>query len=88
LSVVDLDERWVVFLSNRALSYVAGRHDAAADVTITAARETLLALGAGEMALADAVASGAVTAAGDAAALGDIIDHLDVFTGGFGVIEP
>ena len=29
-----------------------------------------------------------MTLAGDGGALSDIIDHLDVFTGGFAIIEP
>ena len=88
LAVTDLDERWVLQLSNRAISYVAGRHDDAADATVTADRDTFIALGAAEVALADAVAAGSVAIAGDAQALADVLDHLDEFFGGFGIVEP
>ncbi len=88
LEVTDTGERWVVELSNRALSAVAGRHDDAAQLTVSATRETLAALGAGEVALDDAIADGSIVAVGAPSALADIVDHLDVFMGGFAVIEP
>jgi PAS domain S-box-containing protein len=88
LDITDLGEQWTVFLSNRAISYVGGRHDDAADLTVSCTRDTIIALGAGEVALSDALDGGSVTLVGDGGALSDIIDHLDVFTGGFAIIEP
>ena len=88
LDITDLGEQWTVFLSNRAISYVGGRHDDAADLTVSCTRDTIIALGAGEVALSDVLDGGSVVLLGDGGALSDIIDHLDVFTGGFAIIEP
>jgi alkyl sulfatase BDS1-like metallo-beta-lactamase superfamily hydrolase len=88
LAITDLDEQWVLQLSNRAISYVRGRHDTAADATVTCTRDTLIALGAAETTLTDAVAAGTVVIDGDAQALADVLDHLDEFYSGFGIVEP
>lgn len=43
---------------------------------------------AGERTLDDAIDSGDLTVDGDAGALRTIVDHLDVFLGGFPIVEP
>lgn len=88
LTCTDDGQQWVVELSNRALSYRAGRRATAADADLAASRETLSGIGAGDLSVADAMAAGQLTCSGDADALSDIVDHLDVFMGGFGIIEP
>ena len=77
-------ERWVLGLANRALHSIEGRHESTADATIVMTRETLLAVVAGELSLDDAP----MEVEGDRMALRHIVDHLDVFTSGFAIIEP
>lgn len=88
LDVTDTGEQWVLMLSNRALSYSAGRHDDGADLTLTAAREVLMSLGNAEVTLADATADGSASVAGDPAAFTDLVDCLEPFMAGFAIIEP
>ena len=60
----------------------------AADAAVTTDRETLSAIFAGDLPLDDAVAQGRVVVVGDLAALRQLTDHLDVFMGGFPIVEP
>ncbi len=85
----DVDDRWVVGLSNRTVHYVEGRHADDADVTLSLTRPTLVALSALETTIDAAVADGAIEVVdGDPAAAGRIFDHLDTFMSGFGLAEP
>jgi alkyl sulfatase BDS1-like metallo-beta-lactamase superfamily hydrolase len=88
LAVTNLGEQWVVELSNRTLHYrqQAPRSDAHCSVTLT--REILAALVAGECTLAAAVDAGELVAVPDATPLARVLDNLDVFYGGFGIVEP
>jgi alkyl sulfatase BDS1-like metallo-beta-lactamase superfamily hydrolase len=88
LVVSDLDERWFVGLSHRALRYRIDKQVDDADASVTTTREVLTAVVAGERTLDDAIAAGDLSVAGDPAALHTIIDHLDVFLGGFPIVEP
>jgi alkyl sulfatase BDS1-like metallo-beta-lactamase superfamily hydrolase len=87
-TVTDLGEQWVLGLSNRALHYVAGRHDAGAAVTFALSKATLLEVAEAVRTFDDAIASGDATAEGDVAAAGLIFDHLDVFMSNFALVEP
>ena len=84
----DLDERWVLRLSNRALHAVTGRHDADAAVTFRLAKPVLLAIVAGSTTLLDAVAAGDATADGDVASADLIFANLDTFLTNFNLVEP
>lgn len=84
----DLDERWVLRLSNRTLHGVSGRHDANAAVTLRLASSVLRDVIRETTTFADAVAAGTAEAAGDVAATGMVFDHLDVFMTGFALVEP
>ncbi len=84
----DLDEQWLLGMSNRTLHYVAGRHEPGADVNITTTREVFSAVVAGETTLDIAVGAGELIVEGEIAALRQILDHLDVFMGGFTIVEP
>ena len=88
LVVSDLDERWFVGLSHRALRYRVDKQVDDADATVTTTREVLTTVVAGERTLDDAIDSGDLTVDGDADALRTIVDHLDVFLGGFPIVEP
>jgi alkyl sulfatase BDS1-like metallo-beta-lactamase superfamily hydrolase len=88
LEFPDIEQRWTLGLSNRAVHYRSDRYLADADLTVTTTRETLSQIVAGETTIAAAVEAGQLTADGDLTALHQIIDHLDVFMGGFPIIEP
>jgi alkyl sulfatase BDS1-like metallo-beta-lactamase superfamily hydrolase len=88
LVVSDLDERWFVGLSHRALRYRIDKQVDDADATVTTTREVLSAVVAGERTLDDAVDTGDLAVDGDTGALRTIVDHLDVFLGGFPIVEP
>lgn len=88
LVVTDVDEQWLVELSNRTLHYRCGRRAATVDVRLEMTLETLAAVVAGERTLAEAEAAGDLRAVGDLGAFAQIIDHLDVFYGGFAIVEP
>ena len=85
----DLDERWVLRLSNRTLHAVAGRHDDDAAVAFRLTRPTLLRL-VRRLAstVAAAVEAGELEADGDLAAADAIFGHLDVFMTNFALVEP
>ncbi len=78
----DVDEDWVLGLSNRALHTVAGRHDDAAALTMRLTRSQLLAVIDGEGSFAD------VEHWGDLAAADAIFGHIDVFMSMFPLVEP
>jgi alkyl sulfatase BDS1-like metallo-beta-lactamase superfamily hydrolase len=84
LDITDLDEQWVVRLSNRSLHGGRG-HDAAADATLRITRSSLYALIEGNLALDD---RSAIDASGDLGAAGHVFGHLDVFLTNFGLAEP
>jgi alkyl sulfatase BDS1-like metallo-beta-lactamase superfamily hydrolase len=86
-SFTDLDEAWVLGMSNRAL-HALHRHDRDADVTVTLTKPTLLQIVGGETTFADAIAAGDVEAVGDTGAIGRIFDHLDTFMTNFAIVEP
>lgn len=88
LVVSDLDEQWLVELSNRTLHYRRGRRAPTVDVRIVTTHEVVAALVAGERSIDDVVAAGELVADGDLAALARVLDHLDVFYGGFPIVEP
>lgn len=88
LHVTDLDEQWCVGLAHRALRYRLGKQSPTAAASVSATREVLSQVVAGERTLDDALAAGDLTIDGDDGALRVIIDNLDVFLGGFPIVEP
>ena len=84
----DLDEKWVLGLSNRTLFHVQGRHDSRASVTVTLSRLTLVAVVTQETTFMDEIQAGNITIEGDPAALLMIFGNLDTFAVGFHVVEP
>ncbi len=88
----DLGEQWVLGLANRALHAVPGRHDPAAEVTITTTKPVLYKVIEGGVPFADAIAAaiadGTVVAQGDVAAAERIFGHLDTFLSNFPLVEP
>ena len=88
LTFTDIEEDWLLGLSHRAIRYRKDRRDDGAAATVTSTREALSAVIAADVTLDDALAAGDITIDGDAGALRMIIDNLDVFMGGFPIIEP
>ena len=88
LTFTDIEEDWLLGLSHRAIRYRKDRRDDGAAATVTSTREALSAVIAADVTLDDALAAGDITIDGDAGALRLIIDNLDVFMGGFPIIEP
>jgi alkyl sulfatase BDS1-like metallo-beta-lactamase superfamily hydrolase len=88
LVFTDIAEHWFVGLSNRALRYRQGKHAVDADATVSTTRVVLSAVLSGDVSLDDAVADGRLVHEGDLDALRHVTDHLDVFFGGFPIVEP
>ncbi len=86
-AVTDLDENWVLELSNRTLHAFVGVA-AHSDATVTTTRRALLAVVSGTTSFADAIAAGDVVIDGRAASLLDVFAHLDTFRTGFHIVEP
>jgi alkyl sulfatase BDS1-like metallo-beta-lactamase superfamily hydrolase len=84
----DINEKWVLGLSNRTLFHVHGRHDSRAAVTVTLPRTILIAVVTQETTFMDEIQAGRITLDGDPAALLTIFGNLDTFTVGFNVVEP
>jgi alkyl sulfatase BDS1-like metallo-beta-lactamase superfamily hydrolase len=84
----DVNEQWVLGLSNRALHAVPGRHDQSAAATFTLSRDTLLGIVDGGDSFAAAVEQGRAVASGDIEAAAHIFGHLDVFMSMFALVEP
>jgi len=84
----DLDEKWVLGLSNRTLFHVRGSHDPGADAGLTMTRATLLSVMIQETNFADEIAAGRIAIEGDAMALLTVFGNLDVFDGAFPIVEP
>jgi alkyl sulfatase BDS1-like metallo-beta-lactamase superfamily hydrolase len=82
------DHQWVLGLSNRTMYSTQGRHEAAAEATITISRALLLEIIAQMTTFVDELSAGTVTIEGDAAALLNIFGNLDTFATGFAIVEP
>ena len=83
----DLDERWVLRLSNRAL-HAAAHHDPEAAATFSLTKSTLASITEGGVTIADAAVNGSAHVVGDIGAANMIFDHLDVFMTNFALVEP
>jgi len=84
----DVDERFVLTVTNGVLNYRLGAQDAEADTTVTMDRATLDDINLGVTTADAAVAEGAVTVEGDADALGRFLGLLDTFEFWFPIVTP
>lgn len=84
----DINEKWLLALSNRTLIHTRGRHDAAAAVSVTMKRTTLIAVVTQETTFIEQIQAGNITLEGDALKLQDIFGNLDIFEPGFHIVEP
>ena len=84
----DIGQRYALTLQNCALTYLAGRHAAEADCTVTLDRTTLNRVILRELALPEALAQGLVKLTGNGPKLADLFSLLDDFSMGFEVVLP
>jgi alkyl sulfatase BDS1-like metallo-beta-lactamase superfamily hydrolase len=90
----DLNERWIIELSNRAFSAIPVAGDAGVlqvdqpDVVLRMSLKTLIELFARRTTAAEVFSSGLATIEGDATTVGLVLGNLDQFVGGFNIIEP
>lgn len=84
----DINEKWLLSLSNRTLLHVGGRHDANAAVTVTLKRTTLISVVTQETTFIEQIQEGNIVLEGDALKLQDIFGNLDIFTPNFNIVEP
>jgi alkyl sulfatase BDS1-like metallo-beta-lactamase superfamily hydrolase len=84
----DINENWVLGLSNRTLFHVKGRHEPRASVTVSLPRTTLIEVVTQETTFMEQIQAGNIAVDGDPAALLTIFGNLDSFTPGFHIVEP
>jgi alkyl sulfatase BDS1-like metallo-beta-lactamase superfamily hydrolase len=84
----DTGQKYVLTLQNCALTCLAERHAEAADATVTLDRTILNRIMLRELALPEAMASGAVRIEGNPMKIAELFGLFDDFTTGFAVIEP
>ncbi len=84
----DTGEQYVLELENAALSYIAGRQAADADLTVSLARETLNAILLGKTTFENEVGAGRIAMTGDARVLGELLSMLDTFDFWFNIVTP
>ena len=82
------DEKWVLAVSNRTMYSVRGRHDDSAVATLRLDRALLIKIITQETSFVDEIAAGNIALDGDAGALLTVFGNLDVFMGGFTIVEP
>jgi alkyl sulfatase BDS1-like metallo-beta-lactamase superfamily hydrolase len=82
------DEKWVLGLSHRTLHSFSGRHDQAAEATITMTRKLLISIVAQESTFLEEISTGGIVIDGDAQALLTVFGNFDVFDTGFAIVEP
>jgi alkyl sulfatase BDS1-like metallo-beta-lactamase superfamily hydrolase len=84
----DSKQQLALTLENSALTYVAGKHAANADATVTVTRGVLDAIALQQTSLSDAVKAGRIGIEGDVSKLDELFAMLDTFNVMFPVIEP
>lgn len=84
----DVNEKWLLGLSNRTLFSTPEKHDTNADASVTMTRATLIDVVTQATSFMDEIEAGNIKIDGDATALLNIFGNLDTFTPGFNIIEP
>ena len=82
------DEKWLLAVSNRTMYSVRGRHDDDAVATLRLDRSLLIRIITQETSFVDEIGAGNISLDGDAGALLTVFGNLDVFMGGFTIVEP
>jgi alkyl sulfatase BDS1-like metallo-beta-lactamase superfamily hydrolase len=84
----DVNEQWVLGLSNRTLYAVPRRHDDGATVSVTTSRTEFIRVMLQEATFMDQITAGNITLDGDPSALLTIFGNIDAFEPGFNIVEP
>jgi alkyl sulfatase BDS1-like metallo-beta-lactamase superfamily hydrolase len=84
----DIGQRYAMTLQNCALTYLEDRQLEGADATVTLDRSTLNSIILREVALPDAMSSGAVKVEGNPLKVAELFGLLDEFTMAFEIVEP
>jgi len=84
----DVNEKWVLGISNRTLFYTPGRHEATAAVSVTIPKSTLADIMTQETTFVKEVEAGNIGLEGDPSALVSIFGNLDVFVADWPIVEP
>lgn len=84
----DAGEQYVLDLENAALSHIAGRQAADADLTVSLMRETLNAILLGKTSFEKEVGAGRIALTGNARVLGELLSMLDTFDFWFNIVTP
>ena len=84
----DAGEQYVLELENAALSHIAGRQAADADLTVSLMRETLNAILLGKTSFEKEVGAGRIALTGNARVLGELLSMLDTFDFWFNIVTP
>ena len=84
----DTGEQYVLELENAALSHIAGRQAADADLTVSLMRETLNAILLGKTSFEKEVGAGRIALTGNARVLGELLSMLDTFDFWFNIVTP
>jgi alkyl sulfatase BDS1-like metallo-beta-lactamase superfamily hydrolase len=84
----DAQTSFVLTLEHSALTYIANKHDAAADASLTLTRDALDAIMLRRVTFPDAVRSGQIKVAGQAEKVNELFSILDTFNPYFEIVEP
>ena len=84
----DINEKWILGISNRTLYSTSGRHSGIAELTVTTTRTTLLNVIAQGSTFLQEIEAGTITLVGDATALLTVLGNLDQFQTNFAIVEP
>ena len=88
ITFTDTKEKATLYLENSALNYKLGKHDKAADTTVTLARATLDEISLGKATFADKVDSGDIEIEGNQVAWQDFLATLETFEFWFNIVTP
>jgi alkyl sulfatase BDS1-like metallo-beta-lactamase superfamily hydrolase len=86
LIVSDVDEDWVVSISNRAMHGVRGRRHGLTSITLR--RDTLFRLAEGIVSVEAALDDATMTLDGDRAIITTLFGSMDTFMNNFAIVEP
>lgn len=84
----DVDEQFVVTVTNGVMNYTLGRQDDAANATVTLDRAILDQINLGETTLMGAIESGSASVDGDVQKVEDFVGLLDTFEFWFDIVTP
>ncbi len=84
----DTKESLVSTLDHAALTYVPGKTAARADASVTTTRAVFNAVVLRQRTFAEAQQQGAMTVAGNAARLTELMSYFDDFDPAFNIVEP